>query len=86
MPIARPMNLTVIQGHKCVSNVTTFELAVAYIGQYLSYYIQTWHDGRLVDVICAHARVDDLGLDARSQWGGKGKKISVACSRQLNKA
>ena len=30
MPIARPMNLTVIQGHKCVSNVTTFELAVAY--------------------------------------------------------
>ena len=27
----------------------------------------------LMDVIYAHARFDDLGLDARSQWVGKGK-------------
>ena len=33
----------------------------------------------------AHARVDDLDLDARSQWIGKGTKISVELSRQLSK-
>ena len=32
----------------------------------------------------AHARFDDLDLDARSQWVRKGKtKISVACSSQV---
>ena len=79
MTIASLMTLTFIQGHKCVSNLQ-------YLGQYLSYYIQTWHDGiRLMDAIYADARFDDLGLDARSQWVGKGKQISVACSRQLSK-
>ena len=53
--------------------------------QYLSYYIQTWHGGRLIETLYAHARFDDLGLDARSQWVGKGKTISVAFSRQLRK-
>ena len=41
-----------------------------------------------MDVIYAHARLDDLDLDARSQSVGKGKhtnKISVECSRHLNK-
>ena len=33
------------------------------IGQYLSNYIQTWHDGRLMHGIYAHACLDDLGLD-----------------------
>ena len=51
----------------------------------LSYYVQTWHDGRLMDAIYAHARFDDLDLDARSQWVGKGKQISVELSRQLSK-
>ena len=57
-----------------------------YLGQYLSYYIQTWHEGRRMDaMLYAHARFHDLGLDARSQWVGKGKTIGVACSLQLNK-
>ena len=34
-------------------------------------YIQTWHDGRLMDRIYAYACFDDLDLDARSQWVGK---------------
>ena len=34
-----------------------------YLGQYLSYYIQTWHDGRLMHITYAHARLDDLELD-----------------------
>ena len=61
----------------------------------VSYYIQTWHDaerilniysiyalhdGRLMDALYAHVRFDDR--DARSQWVGKDKKISVACSRR----
>ena len=47
--------------------------------------IQTWHDGRLMDVISAHARFSDLDLDARSQWVSKGNKIGVECSRQERK-
>ena len=43
-----------------------------YLWQYFkSYYFQTWHDGRLMD---AHARFNDLDLDTRSQWVGKGKQ------------
>ena len=34
-----------------------------YLGQYLSYYVQPWHDGRLMHGIYAHARFDDLELD-----------------------
>ena len=33
-----------------------------------------------------HARVNDLDLDARSQWVGKGNTISVELSRQLKQA
>ena len=79
MTIASPITLTFIQGYKCVSNLTTFYLQ--YLGQYLSYYIQTCHDGRLMDAIYAHARFDDLDLDVTSQWVGKGKKnVSHALS------
>ena len=47
---------------KCVSNFTTFNLQ--YLRQYVKYYIQTWHDGRLVDslYIYAHAHFDYLAL------------------------
>ena len=49
-----------------------------YLRQYVSYYIHTWHDGRLVDArYYDHARFDDLDLDARSQWIGKGKKSAL---------
>ena len=49
-----------------------------YIGQYVSYYIQTWHDGRLMDAIYyAHARLGDLDPDARSQWVSKGIKSAL---------
>ena len=40
--------------------------------------IQTCHGGRLkMHGIHAHAPFDDLDLDARSQWVGKGKKSAV---------
>ena len=47
------------------------------IEQYLSYGIQTWHDGRLMHCTYAYARFDDLGLDARSHWVGKGSKSAL---------
>ena len=43
----------------------------------VSYYNQTWHDGRLMDAIYVRARFDDLGLDARSQWVFKGEKSEL---------
>ena len=72
MIIASPMTLTFIQRHKYASNLTTF-FNLQRLGQYLSYYIQTWRDGRLMDAII-YARFDDLDLGARSQWVSKGKK------------
>ena len=69
---------------KCVSNLTTSNLQ--YLRQYVSDYIQTLHDGRRVDALYAHASVDDIDLDVRSQWVSKGKDSALhACSRQLNK-
>ena len=38
-----------------------------------------------IDALYHHARLDDLGLDTRSQWVSKGKQISVACSWQTSK-
>ena len=69
MTIASLMTLIFIHGHKCASNLTIFYLQ--YLGQYLSYYIHTWHDGRLMDALYAHARFDDLDLAAMSPWVGK---------------
>ena len=46
--------------------------------RYLSYGIQTWHDGRRVHVISAHAGLDDLDLDSRSSWVGKGKHLHLS--------
>ena len=79
MNIANPMTLTFIQGHKSVSNVLTFKLQ--YLRQYLSCYIRTWHAGRLIDALLAHAPFDDLDLDAWTELVGKCEKISSACSR-----
>ena len=61
--------------NKCVLNLTTSSLQ--YHGHYLIYYIQTLHDGRLMDVIFDHARFDDLVLDAKAQWIGKRKKSAL---------
>ena len=44
-----------------------------YLGWYLSNYIQTGLDGRPKHGIYAHARLDDLDLDARSKWVGPAK-------------
>ena len=44
-----------------------------YLGQYLSFYIQAWHDSTLMDAVYVYSRFDDLDHDARSQWVGKGK-------------
>ena len=49
-------------------------LQYEYLRQYLSYYFHTWHDGRHLDATHADDRFDDLDLDARSHWVGKGKK------------
>ena len=59
--------------HSQITSQTGLLFNLQYLGQYLMYYIQTWHDGILMDAIYAHARFDDLNLDARSQWVGKGK-------------
>ena len=75
MTIPSPMTLTFIQGHKCVSNRTTF-LTCNISDNSLSYYIQAWHDSKLMDAIIilyARAHFGDLG-DARSQWVSKGTK------------
>ena len=73
MTIASVMPLTFILGHTCVSNLTTFELAISLTMLILSCYIQTWRDSRLLEAIRAHARFNELDLDAKSQWVGKGK-------------
>ena len=59
-----------------------------YLRQYLSYYIQTWHDhddDKLMDATYAHARFNDLDHDARSEWVGKGNGIGIEWSWQLSK-
>ena len=35
-----------------------------------------------MDALYAHARVDDLDLDAISQWVSKGKKIAFSATKQ----
>ena len=49
-----------------------------YLGQYLGYYIKTWHDGRLMDAMYnyAHSRFDNLHLN----WC----KVTVGRQRQNN--
>ena len=71
--IASPMALIFIQGHKRVSNVTSFNLQ--YLGQYLSYCIQTWHDDITVHDTYAPARFDDFDLHVWTQRVGKKRKI-----------
>ena len=55
-----------------------------YIGQCLSYCIQTWFGGRLMGDLYVHASFDDLDLDAKSQCVGKGKKsaLDALCNKQ----
>ena len=74
MTIASPMPLTFIQGHKCISVKLSYFLTCNL--RYLSYYIQTWHHGRLMDALYAH--FDDLDIDARSQWVSKGNNKKSA--------
>ena len=47
--------------HSASQTLPLFNLQ--YLGQYLIYYTQTWHDGRIMHGIYAHARFDDLELD-----------------------
>ena len=55
-----------------------------YLGQYLSCYIQTWHDGRLMHAM-AHllmlSRVDDLELDLDFETICKGLSLLVYSCR-----
>ena len=63
MTIASPMTLT-FNSRSQMRLTLLFNLQ--YLEQYLSYYVQTWHDGKLIHGIYAHARFDDLDLDAKS--------------------
>ena len=61
-----------------------------YLGQYLSCYIQTWHDGRLMDAVYAHAHVSDLDLDVsglakatKSALNALGKSANVTLTLQM---
>ena len=63
MTIASLMTLT----FKVTSASQTWLLFnLQYLGQYLSYYSQTWHDGWPIHGIYVHFRFDDLDLDSRS--------------------
>ena len=57
----------------CLILDTCLTCSLIVISQTVSYDIQTWHDGRLLQEY-AHAHFDDLDLDTRSQWLGRGKK------------
>ena len=45
------MSLAFIQGHKCVSNFDYFLTWLLDNILAIKYYIQTWHDGGLMDAI-----------------------------------
>ena len=53
-----------------------------YLGQYLSYYIQTEHDGRLTLMLVSMT----LTMMQGHKGAAKAKKISFELSRQLSKA
>ena len=56
-----------------------YAFSLQYLGQYLSYYIQTWHAGRpIMAYNYAHACFEDLDLDARQR-----QTFSVELFRQL---
>ena len=40
--------------------------------------MQTWYEGRLMHETYIHGRIDDLGLDARSQCLGRGKPTALS--------
>ena len=68
MIIASLVTLTFTQGlsPKVTSVSQTWLLfKLQYLGQYLRYDIFTWHNRRPGHCICAHARFNDLDLDAR---------------------
>ena len=66
MTTSSPITLPFIQGHTCVSNVSTVNLQ--YIGQYFIYYIQTWQSGSPIHgwTNYALARFANIVLHARS--------------------
>ena len=77
MPIASPMTLTFTQGHKCVSNLPTFNLQ--YLGQYISYHIQTRHGGRPIHTIIIMLMLDSVTWTLIQGHSGsaKGNNIRV---------
>ena len=48
-----------------------------YLGQYLSYYIQTWHDVRRVDALYAHAITMTLAFMQGHSGSAKVKKSAL---------
>ena len=72
------MTLLFTQGHNYVSNLTS-QVFNLYYNSHISDSM-AFKFGMAIDlsiiwhIIYAHARFDDLDLDARSQWVGKRKK------------
>ena len=83
MTFASPTTLTFIQSHKCVSNWTGLLFNLQYIGQYLSYYIQTWNDGRRMHNV--HARFDELTLTLMQGHSGSAKAKNQHCMLSATK-
>ena len=82
MTIANPMILTFIQGDKCIPNLTPFKLAITrtifmLLHSNFGMAVDFWMPYYDHIPYYAHARFDDLDLDARSQWVDTGKKSSL---------
>ena len=75
------MTVRYIPGHNCVSNKTNKKLVYLYYKSNISDTIKAIslkrHNGRLVHGIHAHAHFDDLDLEGRSQWVGRGKTTAL---------
>ena len=74
------MTLFFTEGHNCVSNwknVLICTIEYPYLGQSLSYGIQSRHDGSLGHGISARARFDDIDLDSDVVVGRQ--KATIQC-------
>ena len=76
MTIASPMTITFIQGHKCLK-LDCF--LTCNISDILSYYIQTWHDGRLVDALSYLLMLVLVTLTLMQVHSGSAKAKSQRC-------
>ena len=72
---SQPMTLLFTQGHKCVKLDKCLTCTIIVISQIVCKLYMAFKHGMTVDLCIAYAQacVNDLDLDARSQWVGKGR-------------